>query len=145
MTELPLPAAPQPARRQKFNSEGHRAKISRGVGATAKIVRLRVMRPDDDGTLFKSSISLDGTVFQLAAQLWGGEEVAKARLVRLAETFWAADQRARRGAEDSGGRYDAPKSVSRHIQGEVIAAATQRLAALSRQATLGLPVLVTEG
>ncbi|RAI54096.1 hypothetical protein DOO78_26465 [Roseicella frigidaeris] len=101
------------------------------------------MRPDDDGTLFRSSISLDGSVFQLAAQLWGGEAIARARLVRLAETFWVADQRARRGAADSGGRYEAPRSVSRHIQSEVIAAATQRLAVLGQQATLGLPVLVS--
>ena len=100
------------------------------------------MRPDDDGQLFRSSISLDGTVFQMAAQLWGGEEIARARLVRLAETFWAADQRARREAEDSGENYEAPKSVSRHIQSEVIVAATERLAALGPQATLGLPVLV---
>lgn len=142
MAELPLPAAPQPKRRQKFTSAGRRAKITRGVGATARIVRLTVMRPDDDGTLFRSSISLDGSVFALAAQLWGGEEIARARLVQLAETFWVVDQRARRGAEDSGGRYEASRSVSRHIQREVIVAATERLAALGRQATLGLPVLV---
>jgi len=97
------------------------------------------MRLDDDGTLFKSSISLDGSVFALAARLWGGEETARARLVRLAETFWVADQQARRGTSDSGWRYDAPKSVSRHIQGLVVVAATQRLDELTRQTLLTLP------
>ena len=124
MSELPLPAVPQPERRQKFTSAGCRTKITCGVGTTARIVRLRVMRPDDDGALFKSSISLDGSVFELAGQLWGGEEIARARLVRLAETFWVADQRARWSTQEAGEHCEVPKSVSRHIQSEVIAAAT---------------------
>lgn len=140
MAKLPLTSTQQPSRRQIRTLDGRRPKSSRGViGATVRIVRLNVIRLDADGQQFQSSISLDGAIVDLAAQLWGGERTARARLIRMAETFWMADQQVRQRAQASGLGYHPPRSVSRHIQSEVAIAASARIAELTRQATLTLP------
>lgn len=140
MAELPLTAPNAPPRRQSRTAAGRRAKLVRGViGATVRIVRLTVTRQDEDAQPFRTSISLDGALVDLAAQLWGGEVSARARLVRMAETFWLMDGQVRQRTQASGLTHHPPRSVSRHIQSEIALAASARIAELTRQTTLALP------
>lgn len=135
---LTLPSTPDRPRRQNRTESGRRAKIGRGVTEAAVIVRIIARRTDDDGRSFRTTFSLDGALFALAAQLWGGEDVARARLAGMAEAFWAADRRAREHAQVSNEPFEAPRSVSRHIQSIVAAAAAARLEQLNRQGVLDL-------
>ena len=139
MAELPL-TAPKASPQQIRTAAGRRPKLARGViGATVRIVRLTVTRQDDDGQPFRTSISLDGALVDLAAQLWGGEVSARARLVQMAEIFWRMDKTARQRTQASGFAHCPPRSVSRHIQSKIAIAASARIAELTRQATLTLP------
>lgn len=135
---LTLPPAPGRPQRQDRTESGRRAKIGRGVVEAAVIVRIIARRTDDDGRSFRTTFSLDGAMFALAAQLWGGEDVARIRLAELAEAFWAADRHAREHAQASNAPFEAPRSVSRHIQAHVANAAATRLGQLRSQGVLDL-------
>lgn len=136
---LTLPTSPSRPQRQDRTESGRRAKIGRGVAEAAVIVRIIAKRTDDDGRPFRTTFSLDGALFALASRLWGGEDAARARLAQLAETFWASDRRARERAQALNESFGAPRSVSRHIQSVVVAAAAARLDELDRQGVLRLP------
>ena len=139
MSDLPLFQVPPPAARsrQGRTSSGRRAKIARQV-ERAKIVRIRIRRTDNDGRVFRTSFSLDRTVFDVAALIWGGEDTARLRLVQLAEATWAADNRARQYADAEGRSYSAAVSVSRFVQAAVIADAAVRLRQFRDQGLLPL-------
>lgn len=141
MSDLPLFLVPPqaPRSRQQRTATGRRAKIGRGV-KRAKIARIRIRRTDNDGREFRTSFSLDRTVFDIAALIWGGEEAARLRLVQLAEATWAADNRARHHADTEGRPYSAAVSVSRFVQAAVIADAATRLRQLRDQGHLPLVV-----
>lgn len=141
LSDLPLFQAPPqvPRNRQERTPSGRRAKIARHV-ERAKIVRIRIRRTDNDGRPFRTSFSLDSTVFDIASLIWGGEEVARLRLIQLAEATWEADNRARHHADKEGQPYSAQVSVSRYVQAAVIAAAATRLREFQKQGLLPLAV-----
>lgn len=145
-SDLPLFQMPPPAphSRQERTSSGRRAKIARQV-ERAKIVRIRIRRTDNDGRVFRTSFSLDRTVFDVAALIWGGEDTATLRLVQLAEATWAADNRARQHADAEGRSYSAAVSVSRFVQAAVIADAAVRLRQFRDQGLLPLAVPARRG
>ena len=146
MSDLPLFQVPPqaPRSRQGRTSSGRRAKIARQV-ERAKIVRIRIRRTDNDGRVFRTSFSLDRTVFDVAALIWGGEDTARLRLVQLAEATWAADNRARQHADAEGRSYSAAVSVSRFVQAAVIADAAVRLRQFRDQGLLPLAVPARRG
>jgi hypothetical protein len=137
MTELPMPSTPQPRGRQARTAEGRRQKIARQV-ERARLVRITMRRVDDDGHAFRSSLSLDRTVFSLASLIWGGDDVARSRLASQAEALWAADRKARLRAQEAGEVYRAGVSISRHVQATVMDAVIVYLEHLRTQQALPL-------
>lgn len=137
MSELPIPSTPQPRGRQARTVEGRRQKLARQV-ERAKIVRITMSRVDDDGHAFRSSLSLDRAVFRLASLIWGGDDVARARLAAQAEALWAADRKARLHAQEAGEVYRPGVSISRHVQATVMQAVIIYLEHLRTQQALPL-------
>lgn len=135
--ELPI-ESPKPSRpSHPRTADGKRAKTARNVDR-GRLVRLRVVRTDDDGRRFVTTFSLDATVYQIAVVLMGGETVARARLVRMAEQFWSDDLLARQSAHQEGSPYRAPASISRNVQAAVVTAAARALSQLQAQGVLQL-------
>lgn len=135
--ELLLEPTKSPRSSHARTTSGRRAKVARNVDR-GRLVRLRVARTDDDGRRFKTTISLDATVYQIAVVLMGGEDAARSRLIRTAEELWADDLRARQAANHAGETYRAPASISRNVQAAVVHLAAKTLTQLRAQGVLGL-------
>jgi len=103
-----------------------RPKIDRNIGTPAEgeIVRLNVYRVDDDGTRFKTTMSIDPASFAFAVALHGGSDAAEDWLKDTAESLWQEDRERRQAALHSGTPYRGDVSISRDVQRRLMEFAT---------------------